>query len=508
MRIVIVEDEIKIREGMGKMIKSQTGHQIVGEAADGKEGLEMILRLHPDLVITDIRMPCMNGLEMLKELSVKKAKVHAVILSGYSEFEYAQKAIRYGVDDYLLKPISIDDVREMLEKVEKSIQNEKEWIYGQQENRIRDVLFGNVEESEQSIEEMCTSCGFEPDMQYELMAGYIGSTQSSYKELVEKVISGLKKLYYDFEIYLLYQRDQQTFFCLTAGRELKGKEKEKYDHDLYIQLIKSCEESGEHPVWCKADCTVWNLQETRKKLQENLEYGLVMKPGRWITEEGIQVYEAERFEYPLDIGNNLKNAVCQGGNEQIAEVGEAFTEYMRMHQYMPSDMRYGFMKSYYLISDILKDIDSALQEHLENSGILGRMENALTFEELHGAWIDVIKTITGERVKREEISNYIIQKAIQYIREHYQEGITQEEVSRKLEITPEYLSTLFSREMGINFSLFLKRFRMSHAKRLLKGTDKRIYEIARMVGYSDVKYFARVFKEEQGVTPGEYRRMD
>ena len=166
------------------------------------------------------------------------------------------------------------------------------------------------------------------------------------------------------------------------------------------------------------------------------------------------------------------------------------------------------MKSYYLISDILKEIDSALQEHLENSGILGRMENALIFEELYGAWMDTIKTITGERVKREEISNYIIQKAIQYIREHYMEGITQEEVSRKLEITPEYLSTLFSREMGINFSLFLKRFRMSHAKRLLKGTDKRIYEIARMVGYSDVKYFARVFKEEQGVTPGEYRKLD
>lgn len=111
-------------------------------------------------------------------------------------------------------------------------------------------------------------------------------------------------------------------------------------------------------------------------------------------------------------------------------------------------------------------------------------------------------------MKREDISNYVIKKAINYIREHYQEGITQEEVSRKLEITPEYLSTLFNREMGINFSLFLKQFRISHAKRLLKGTNMKIYEIAEAVGYSDAKYFARVFKEEQGISPGEYRQMN
>ncbi|MEI3219817.1 MAG: AraC family transcriptional regulator [Lachnoclostridium sp.] len=156
----------------------------------------------------------------------------------------------------------------------------------------------------------------------------------------------------------------------------------------------------------------------------------------------------------------------------------------------------------------MQDIDLTLHEYLKNSGIIRRMENVFTYQEMSETWEDVIKIIAEERVKREDISNYIIQRAINYICEHYQEGITQEEVSRKLEITPEYLSALFNREMGITFSVFLKQFRISHAKRLLKGSDMKIYEVAEMVGYSDAKYFARVFKEEYGVTPGEYRQVN
>ena len=132
MRIVIVEDEVKIREGMGKIIEAQTGHVIVGEAADGEEGLQMVLRFKPDLVITDIRMPRKSGLEMLKELYERRIKVHSIILSGYSEFEYAKKAIRYGVDDYLLKPLAAEDVRNMLQASKRNWKKKKSLCTGSQ----------------------------------------------------------------------------------------------------------------------------------------------------------------------------------------------------------------------------------------------------------------------------------------------------------------------------------------------------------------------------------------
>lgn len=508
MQIVIVEDEVKIREGMGKIIEAQTGHVIVGEAADGEEGLQMVLRFKPDLVITDIRMPRKSGLEMLKELYERRIKVHSIILSGYSEFEYAKKAIRYGVDDYLLKPLAAEDVRNMLQGIEEKLEKEKKLVYGQPENRLKDILFGNVEESENNIEQLCRSCGFEPGMKYEMFAGYIGAANVTYREVVEQEIVELKEKYRDFKIYLVYQENRQIFYCLTAGKTFDAVEKEQYEHSFYHHMVLKYRKREERPVWVMTGCDEKNLRKTGEFLNKNLSYALVMEGQEWITEEMIEQYEAEPFEYPLEINSHLRNAICQGDSEEIARISERFLVYMRRHCYAPEDMRYGFMKSYYLVADTLQDIDQGLHEHLKNSGILRRMESVITWKELQGAYEDMIKAVAGARVKREDISNYVIKKAINYIREHYQEGITQEEVSRKLEITPEYLSTLFNREMGINFSLFLKQFRISHAKRLLKGTNMKIYEIAEAVGYSDAKYFARVFKEEQGISPGEYRQMN
>ena len=110
MRILIVEDEIKIRTGMARLISAHTSHTIIGEAKNGKEGLEMAMRLHPELIISDIRMPEMDGLEMMEALDREGISCHRVVLSGYSEFEYARKAMRYGVEDYLLKPLAAEDV--------------------------------------------------------------------------------------------------------------------------------------------------------------------------------------------------------------------------------------------------------------------------------------------------------------------------------------------------------------------------------------------------------------
>ena len=156
---------------------------------------------------------------------------------------------------------------------------------------------------------------------------------------------------------------------------------------------------------------------------------------------------------------------------------------------------------------MIQEIDHTRYQHLRSKNLLRNIENAVTWHELKNAYLDVIQAIAGAQMKREDISNYVIKRAINYIREHYQEGLTQEEVAAVLDITPEYLSTLFNREMEINFSMFLKQFRISHAKRMLKGTDKKVYEIAYEVGYSDSKYFQRVFKEVVGVSPGEYRQM-
>lgn len=508
MRIVIVEDEVKIREGMGKMIASQTNHIIVGEAADGREGLEMILRYKPDLVITDIRMPKMSGLEMVRELKERDVHLHVIILSGYAEFDYARRAITYGVDDYLLKPLAAEDVQEMLKKIEQRIREEEEAAYGLAVSKLKDILLGNVEESAEYVEEVQKSCGFEERTQYCIMAGYIGAADASYRMTVEEGVEEIKDRFPELKIYLMYQENRQILYCLAAGEELEGKILERYEHAFYNRMLASCQHKTGKAVWMKRCFFQKELGQAGDVMRAGLSYALVIRDEEWITHEIIRKYHFRQFEYPMEINNRLKNAICQSDAEKIEKTAAEFLTYMEEHSFLPHDMRYGFLKSYYLVSDTLRDIDQTLYEHLKNANILRQLEEVITWQELKSTYEDMVKIIAGPKAKREDISNYVIKKAINYIREHYQEGITLDEVSRRLDITPEYLSTLFNREVGINFSIFLKRFRISHAKRLLKGSELKVYEVAEAVGYSDAKYFARVFKEEEGVSPGDYRQMN
>ena len=158
------------------------------------------------------------------------------------------------------------------------------------------------------------------------------------------------------------------------------------------------------------------------------------------------------------------------------------------------------------LESVCHEVNPDAYKLLQNQDLERVMSEQFTVGEFETCFRRAIDIIADAKDKKQDIRNYAIQRAISYIREHYSENISLEQLASRLELTPEYLSALFNREVGINFSTFLKRFRISQAKRLLKGTDQKIYEIAQQVGYNDPKYFNRVFKEEIGVSPGEYRQ--
>lgn len=506
MRIVIVEDEVKIREGMAKLIESQTEHVVYGKAVDGKEGLEMVLRFKPELVITDIRMPKMDGLEMVKKIYEQKLATHVVILSGYSEFEYAQKAIQYGVDDYLLKPLSIDDIRNMLVKVEEKVKKEQ-ITNGAPGLYLRNLIIGEEKDAESNCSILKEICGFEWEADYELFVGYIGSAVPSYRDDLEHFVEELREKYKDIKLYYIYVENRQKGYLLGYSQKGNGG-LDALEKSVYNRLVFKYQEKPERPVWTKKrfGC-LEQAREVAAELDRYFTYALVLEPKGWLDAGLVSKYSPKPFLPPSNIYNQIRNAICKDNNVMLENGVKDFLSYMENGHFETDEIRKAFVKCYYLIGDTLQEIDSSLYQHLKNKNLLRNIETAVTWHELSEACQDVIQVISGTQVKREDISNYVIKRAINYIREHYQEGLTQEEVASVLEITPEYLSTLFNREMGINFSVFLKQFRISHAKRLLKGTDMKVYEIANAIGYNDPKYFQRVFKEEIGVSPGEYRQM-
>lgn len=187
MRIAIVEDEIRIREGVEKLIRRiSADHEIIGCADNGKDGLEMITQLRPDLVITDIKMPQMDGLEMLSAVKEKGKLPKAIILSAYSEFEYARQAIKLGVSEYILKPITVTEFITAFKKIERIIAGEKEQEAHKSreetfETIIREELFHGNEPDGHSKEILLEKYGFPADKRFCIVPVYLGPDSEKIK---------------------------------------------------------------------------------------------------------------------------------------------------------------------------------------------------------------------------------------------------------------------------------------------------------------------------------------
>lgn len=500
MRVIIVEDEIKIREGLSKLIDKHTPHQIIGEAKDGEEGLELILRLKPDLVISDIRMPVMDGLEMLTRLSEMKVKVHAVILSGYSEFDYAKRAIGLNVKDYLLKPVTLEDVQLLLDRMEKKITEERLAQKGTPQSCIRDVILGSAEYEEEALRSIC---GFKPAMEYQMYLGYIGAARAAYSTEYMEKLELLKKRFPEAVIHTIHMEATKEIVTLVAG-EMSYEETSDYYERRILASLKGKEEQA---LWSAAKFEKLTEQaKTYKELKNIQKFGISIDNDLLITKERISGLKKAEYRYPLEAENKIKAEICNGTRDRLEEYKNDFFLFMRNKIYDPASVIDGYMRLYTATANLLQEIDTKNYEVLRQMHILMKISEARTRVELEKAYSEVIRLLLSSREKREDIRNYTIKRTINYIRDHYKEGITLEETAHQLNITPEYLSTLFNRELGMNFSAFLTEFRLSHAKRLLRGTELRIYEIAAEVGYGDPKYFNRVFKEKYGVSPGEFRQ--
>lgn len=197
MRIVIVEDEVVIREGLAGMIGGMTSHSVVGKCQSGDEGLAVISRMRPDCVITDIRMSGMSGLEMLTKLQEQKIMPYSIIISGYSDFDYAREAIRLGVEEYLLKPISIDALEKALGRIEEKLQDAQGVFGTRSENYLRAYLFGTEIERETAKKKLQAQFP-ENGKGYAIFVGYYGQIEKD-AEMIEHLIRHVKRKFPDGE---------------------------------------------------------------------------------------------------------------------------------------------------------------------------------------------------------------------------------------------------------------------------------------------------------------------
>jgi two-component system response regulator YesN len=507
MKIVIVEDEIRIREGVTRLLrKISPDYEIVGEAENGETGLALIEETHPDLIITDIKMPKMDGLEMLSILHEHKYHAMVIVLSAYSEFTYAQQAIKLGISEYLLKPIALESFSKSIRNIEAQIAHDRLLLTEnpQQLRSLDNILYGILYSSlpiDNELKEFLrTTYGMDSEGSYGLIDMYLGA---AYAEKKDRLLSLVKRLLHDTDyIYHLLALPQSKDFLILISMAHR-QEIERHFRDVLTPQVRQA--AGDSVVF---GWIIFNglarMKESVGTIRRYLDWNIV-KEHEIITYPEVAHIQPASLSYPIEMEKQAKTIVCTFSYGELNDVFCLFMNHLRGNTYSPAEIKETVVRFLWAIITILKEIDYEAYGRIEQQALLERIMSAVTWTELTEA-INLLPEILSVREKEQHLSLQV-RRAKSIIYECYQKGITLDEIAEQLGITPEYLSTQFHKEVGLTFNTFIKNHRMKKAKELLIGTDKKLYEIAAAVGYTDPKYFSRVFREATGQLPAQFRKV-
>ena len=501
MKVLIVEDEVRIREGIGRLLSRSGGtYEVVMEAGNGMEGLKAILELKPDIVITDIRMPDMDGLEMLGQMVKSGIHTKAIVLSAYSEFEYARTAMKLGVTEYLLKPIAYNELMQALENVsfqlEKERQAKPEQI-GTPEQIFFSILSGKLTADQQTEDYLENRYHISCKEKMSLLCAYHGENVST--EEACRYFRHVFSAYEGLDFYILDLVYRNTVTVVLRGYS-SLKDLERWVQQQILQRSPRKMAVG----WIEVD-SLRSLGEGFSLLYPWLDWNISMNHKVLICYPEIRNIQTSSCNYPIELETKMKAAICADDQEKEQELMGAFhAAFCDGKIYAPKEIKESYVRFLWNIIAIAKEVGKLHAAQIDQQELLNRIMNAKLRDELLDASSTVLQALL--HVPSSDTTHLTVKRMKSMIHEFYQTGIMLDEISRKLDMTPEYLGTLFHKETGTTFSTYLKAYRIAKAKELLVGTNLKLYEIAARVGYSDSKYFSRIFKEMTGQLPTEYRR--
>jgi two-component system response regulator YesN len=509
MKILIVEDEINAREGLGNLLgKINDNYIVCGKASDGEQGLIFAKEHKPDLIFTDIEMPKLNGLDMLEKIKEDGQDPYVIILSGYSDFKYAQKGIKLGVEEYLLKPITYSDLKVSMEQIERKLSLKKEEL----------LLFGKHIPKEEILEQILLNKGENLKDLYKVIEENIKQDEEPYlvnlrlrngdekrSEIIVQEIYNFMKNYKLENLYysIMKEYNYVTMFVSTGAKFIEFIKMLKYN------LLFNLRERGFFDITISF-INLNNLEEIENsfnELKKLSKWPIVLGNDEIIYEELISKLRINHCSYPIKIDNEVLKAIKNNDRVKLIDINKSFISYLKADVYNPNQVIDVCSKYIFSILTVSKNFNNDMYVECENEGILNAIKDSCTFGELKEQLDRVMDKVYKRNYEETVVNSLIVRKAMNYIKEYYNGKISLEEIADGMNITPEYLGRLFTKELGKSFSDYLKEFRIDKAKELLIGKKIKIYEVAEQVGYSDSKYFCKVFKELTGMAPKEYMKF-
>ena len=493
--VLIVDDEKIEREGLKYLLSREEGERNVFEASNGKQALQIIRSEDIQLVLTDIKMPHMDGLELSRRAKEENPALQIIIFSGYSDFTFAQEAIRYGVTEYILKPVNPEDFHKVIQKAEKVIEQRKKKesreIKGKnflQQYFLQNYLYSGKLETLEKAKDMIDlekwngwHCGI-------LLESDVAFFDTAEETLEEEIQKELRRVCFYLNLNarqsLLLFQDVYCDYHLVANH-LYNFMKRKYRDSFYLAVSRKFE---------GCECLPEVLEQLEQKFYHPEKH----------------VFSNEDDVLKLSVGEVQDSQIMQMISEDITRKD---TDQLRKHfaclkEKYHDNTKYSAMYIKFVFSNVIQELFQENQfsgeRRLEHE--IERLYNCRNIMEILEVTEDNIKEYEAFLDRSMSSSRNEVAAVKNYIYQHYEEDLNLEMLAEKVYLSSGYLSFIFKKETGMNLNRYIRVFRMEKAKELLCSTNMKVAQVSEHVGFANVSYFCRSFREYYGSSPESYRK--
>jgi two-component system response regulator YesN len=513
LKVFLVDDEPFILEGLCSIVDwEQYGLEIAGQAQNGEEALFAMETLDIDILITDISMPKINGLELIREVIHRNKDIKFIILSGYNEFGYVKEGIKLGIENYLLKPINLEELKQTLHNTVNKIQNS---AHAKIMDKNLDIIRDNIlmrwvnrtidpKELLEKAKMLQINLGhafyvvavlrfcYLNEEDCPLEAQHIAEIGRVCKQSIQQDSGTYSFIDLDGDFILMFALHDRTK-QREAIHETIGIIKNKVHESLHVQITVTIG---------SVESTFLEVNESYKNAKNLQEYYFQSSGELTIDYELINRVAPVRSNHlPLQLDDFAAILLSRNKDEAFAFMDDSFTYLQETKGIKPSEIQNLAVEFILQIKKVGK------RKELDYKKIFSHIFKIRTIEQLK----DHLRYSVDSTIDSlESVEGYgpIITRTLKYVDEHYHEELSLKTLSRTLNMNSIYLGQLFLQEMRVTFSDYVNKYRIEKAKQLLLKTMLKVNDIANKVGYIDATYFFRKFKKVVGVSPLEFRQRE